>query len=153
MSSPDEQSVSWKSGRGNSQSGYAISQDSRPAKSQSWTWEENSTFHQMSFWSGKSLPVSQWMSQQRQLSYLKENEKFKSLTRLHRQETNAVVTRPIMTPGNMCIMQQMSTTPHCSFVLYFTLIISQQKKNTYKFTYIKKTKMPREGQKQEQVPL
>ena len=53
----------------------------------------------------------------------------------------------------MCIMQQMSATPHCSFVLYFTLIISQHKKKTYKFTYIKKTKMPREGQKQEQALL
>ena len=42
-----------------------------------------------------------------------------------------------------------------SNILYFTLIISQHtKKNTYKFTYItKKTKMPSEGQKQEQVPL
>ena len=36
-------------------------------------------------------------------------------------------------------------------LLYFNHFLA--KKNTYKFTYIKKTKMPREGQKQEQVPL
>ena len=41
------------------------------------------------------------------------------------------------------------------FVFYHRLYFNHfsAKKNTYKFTYIKKTKMPREGQKQEQVPL